>query len=648
MVLGRERSATESGVFRRLSLVALLAWVGLGSDGISSSCYGPEEAFLALGGHHYLALILAAMTAFTVLVISASYMQIIEAFPTGGGAYVVASKFLSPGVGMVAGSALVVDYVLTITISIASGADAVFSLLPMEWHEYKLAATFLVLASLTILNMRGVKESVVPLVPIFIAFLLTHAAAILFALGSHLSDFPTVVENTTRDLRASVNQLGLVGVCFLLLHAYSLGGGTYTGIEAVSNGLPLLREPRVETGRRTMIYMAASLAFIAGGLILGYLLYRIEPEAGKTLNAVLFDAVARDGLGGHAFAVVALFSEAMILLVAAQTGFLDGPRVLANMALDGWMPNRFSLLSDRLVTQNGILLMGAASAGLLWISKGAVEFLVVLYSINVFLVFSLSQLGMVRHWWKERRDAKGWRSKLLMNGLGLVLTGFILLTVVVIKFHEGGWLTLVVTSLVVALAVLVKRHYFRTRRLLGRLDALVTADIARPAKITRVGSPHGSSGTTPADHTAVILVSGFQGLGLHTLFSIIRLFPGHFTNFVFIEVGLIDAGRFKGSSEIENLRQSLREDLTRYEDLMRSHGYSATGLYGLGTDVTDEVEQLATQVVGTFPNSVLFAGQLVFPRDTWVTRILHNYTAFAVQRRLYHLGIPVVILPCRM
>ncbi len=181
VLLGKARSPTDPHVFHKLSLVAFLAWVGLGSDGISSSCYGPEEAFRALGQHTALAIFLALMTAVTVFVISASYSQIIEQFPGGGGAYIVASKLLSPTVGMVAGSALVVDYVLTITVSVASGASAVFSFLPANWAEGRLSVAFVALIVLDRAEPARVKESVLPIIPLFVVFMLTHIFVILYA-----------------------------------------------------------------------------------------------------------------------------------------------------------------------------------------------------------------------------------------------------------------------------------------------------------------------------------------------------------------------------------------------------------------------------------------------------------------------------------
>jgi amino acid transporter len=640
--VGKERKPTEPGIFHHLTIGAFLAWIGLGSDGISSSCYGPQEAFLALGGHHYLGILLALMTAVTVFVISTSYKQIIRLFPSGGGGYIVASKLLSPKLGMFSGCALLVDYVLTITVSIASGADAVFSFLPLEWHEFKLSATMAMMIILIVLNLRGIRESVKPLVPIFLLFIATHAIVIIYGILSNAGNIPSVIHQTRSEFGASVSQLGVLGVFVLLMRAYSMGGGTYTGIEAVSNGLPILRNPKVETGRRTMTLMAASLAFMAGGLIIGYLLLNVEPAQGKTLNAVLIGRVAAGFPLSKIFILGTLLSEALILLVAAQTGFLDGPRVLSNMAMDGWMPSRFAIISDRLVTQNGILLMGIASLILVYLSKGSVVFMLVLYSMNVFFTFSMSQLGMVRHWWLERRMEKTWKSKIIINGIGLLLTSSILTAFVILKFHEGGWLTILVTSSVIIFAFAVKRHYTKTHRAIKRIDFKIPIPSGKEARKSAVHSPD------KAEDTAIILVNGFTNTGLHTLFTVQKLFKGTFKNFVFLQTGLVDTGRFKSSGEIENLKKNISGELKKYVELMQSYGYYAESSFSIGTDVVNEIEKLAEKMVRKYPRNMLFAGQVVFPKETFFSRLLHNYTAFAVQKRLYKKGIPVVILPIKL
>src|SRR5512139_2254848 len=200
LILGGKHDIHDTSIFHRLSLIAFFAWIGLGADGLSSSCYGPEEAFIALQGHTYLSVVIALMTAFTIFIIAASYSQIIELFPTGGGGYLVASKLLSPSAGMVSGSALLIDYVLTITISVASGADALFSFLPPAWLPYKLTFALFGVLVLTLMNMRGVKESVLPLVPIFLTFVITHAFIIGYAVIMNLGSFGNVAAATRADV----------------------------------------------------------------------------------------------------------------------------------------------------------------------------------------------------------------------------------------------------------------------------------------------------------------------------------------------------------------------------------------------------------------------------------------------------------------
>jgi amino acid transporter len=650
LVIGGKHNIEDTSIFHKLSLIAFFAWVGLGADGLSSSCYGPEETFLALQGHLYLSVFVAIMSGLTVLIIAASYSQIIELFPTGGGGYLVASKLLSPSVGMVSGSALLIDYVLTITISVASGADALFSFLPPAWLPYKLTFALLGVLMLTVMNMRGVKESVLPLVPIFLTFVITHAFIIGYAVVTNIGSFGEIVSATRADVARSQAEIGMGGMIFLLLRAYSMGAGTYTGIEAVSNGLPILREPKVLTGKRTMRYMAISLAFTVMGLIIAYLLYRVTPQSGKTLNAVLFEAMTRGWGGtGTAFVFITLLSEAALLFIAAQAGFLDGPRVLANMALDRWFPTKFAMLSDRLVSQKGIILMGGSALVTMILTNGSVKYLVVLYSINVFITFFLSQFGMVRHWWKARGKEQHWEKKLFINGVGMTLTFFILVTVTVLKFHEGGWITLLLTGTLVGLAFLTQRHYRNTFKLLHRLDELVKVAEPSGPEFSRPGPDRDLKVKyDPQDKTAIMLVNGFNGLGLHTLFSVIRLFGGTFRNFVFVQVGVADAGNFKGVEEVTHLKAEVKKDLDRYVSYMRRHGYYAAGYTSFGTDVVDEVDRIMPEILERFPNAILFGGQLVFPKTTFLSNVFHNYTIFAVQRRFYSKGIPVVVLPIRV
>ena len=647
--LGKSKDPLDASTFHQISLIAFLAWVGLGADGLSSSAYGPEEAFRALGaGHESLALYLAAATAITVLVISFSYSQIIELFPHGGGGYTVVSQLLGPKWGLISGSALVVDYVLTISISIAAGVDAVYSFLPANWGAAKLGVGLAFVGLLIWLNMRGIKESIKVLVPIFLVFVATHLLLIVYGLATHAQNAGPILASTVQETRGTIQSLGLWPFMVLLLTAYSMGGGTYTGIEAVSNGLNQLREPRVRTGRRTMAYMALSLAFTAGGILALYMLWNVRHVEGKTMNAVLTEAVFGGwtvaGIPvGQGLVYVTLISEGLLLFVAAQAGFIDGPNVLANMASDSWMPHRFANLSVRLVRQNGVLLMGAAALGILWYTGGDVSKLVVLYSINVFITFTLSQFSMSKHWWSERRRGDWrWLRKLLINGTGTVLTATILVATMIIKFSQGGWVTMVITGALIAVCWLVHRHYDNVKLALRRLDDLLVG-LPMPDE-TPIGALRDVNGPT-----AVLLVSGYGGLGIHAIFSIRKLFRSQeFKNFIFVSVGQIDSSRFKGAEEIEAFRENMEADLRRYVGLAQKFGYYSEFRYSMGTDRVNGLERICTQLAEEYVEPVYFCGKLVFARENNFTKFLHNQTALELQRRLMFAGLNTIVVPVRV
>jgi amino acid transporter len=644
-LIGRPKNLLDPHIHHSLALIAFFAWVGLGSDGLSSSSYGPEEAFLHLGGHQHLAIFLALATVLTIFLISASYGQIIELFPSGGGGYLVATKLLGTYPGVVSGSALVVDYILTIAISVASGCDAIFSFLPPSLVPLKIGVELFIIIGLTALNLRGVKESVQVLLPIFVAFVITHVVLILQGILGHSTALPHLLADTARDTQSAVSDLGLLGVIFVFLRAFSLGGGTFTGIEAVSNSTDILREPRVETGKRTMLYMAFSLSFVSGGILLCYLLNGVGHVEGKTLNATLWEIITRGWVVGGidlspAIVVITLLSEGALLFVAAQTGFVAGPRTLAAMAVDHWVPKRMAHLSERLVTQNGILAMGAAAALVLLYTRGAVKLLVIMYSINVFMTFTLSQLGMVRHWWNERHTLKHWRKRMIIASLGTAVTGGILVITAVVKFGEGGWVTLVATAALIGFCFVVRRHYHRVRAMLSSLDEVLTnLPLPEPKEMPEL-SPDGP--------TAIVLVESYAGLGIHTLLSVQRMFPRHFKNFVFCAVGLVDSGQFKGTADVQALENKVRHDLEQYVNLAQRMGYYAEYRYTLGTDLIEELEHMCMDLIKEFRRSVVFAGQLVFQRENLFTRTLHHETAFSIQRRLQFGGVQVIILPIRV
>ena len=646
-IIGRAKAIQDKSIFHKLTLVAFFAWVGLGADGISSSCYGPEEAFRNLQGHTSLAIFVALGSVLTIFVISSSYNQIIQLFPNGGGGYLVGTKLLSPTIGMISGSALIIDYILTITISISSGADALFSFFPETWQVFKLPFALTGVCFMIIINLRGVKESVLTLTPIFVVFIVTHLISIAYGILVHSADFSSLVSNTTREIHTTSSQLGVIATFFIILRAYSLGAGTFTGIEAVSNGMPILREPKVNTARKTMLLMAFSLSFMVLGLMVSYMLYDLEPDSHKTLNAILIERLSSgwSPFWARGFTLITLLSEAALLFVAAQAGFLDGPRIMANMANDHWFPKRFAALSDRLVTMNGVLMMGIASIILMVVTKGSVSLLVVLYSINVFITFSISQLGMVKHWWQSRKEQSEWRKKLTINGIGLLLTTFILLSVIILKFRQGGWATLLITGILVFLAFNIRRHYFGVALKLQklRLNAFSEIEGIDGNGYQRRGIPF-----KPDGNTAIILVSGFGGTGLYTFLRILENFRGVYSNFVFIRVGIINSAIYRGISELEHFKEQVKEDGKKYVRVANQYGFYGKSIWTLGTDPVNEVYRIVKKIRPKLNGAAFFGGQLVFAKTFYLSKLLHNHTIFSIQKRFFKFGIPVVIFPIKV
>ena len=638
VLIGAPRDVADRSIFHKLALVPLLAWIGLGSDALSSCAYGPEEAFKFLHGHEYLALPLAAATALTVCLLAAAYSALIESFPTGGG-YGVATRMLGRHTGLVSGAALVLDYVFTIAISLAAATAAFFSLLPPEYARWRTPVALTAIALLTLLNLRGVREPVYALAPAFAVFLIVHALLIGAGIVLQLPHAPAVAREIGAGFLSGWDGLGALGMLTLFIGAFVIGGGTYTGIEAVSNGLPLLREPRIANAKRTLLYIAVSLATMAAGLIVCYLLWDVRPQAGRTMNATLATAVFGGWPGGTALVWCAMLSAAALLFAAAQAGFVGGPRVVANMAVDGWMPRKYAALSERLTTGNAVLVMAYGAVLAVVVTGGEIEQLVIIYAISVFLTFFLSMLGMLRYWVRVKQGSPKRRRRIVLFATATFVCGVVLAHACV--NHAPGALLAGGAILVISvIGILINGHYrgvtMALIKLYRQLEDIPTATTVDPGPVDA------------KKPVAAILVSGYNGIGVHTVLNAMRAFPGHFNSVVFISVGVIDSGSFKGEDAVDELKHKVEGDLARYVQLARSQGLPATSVFSMGTDVVDEAEGLCLQVAKDYPKTTFFAGKVVFRRENWYHRWLHNDAGIALLRRLQLAGRVVVVLPARL
>jgi K+ transporter len=286
--------------------------------------------------------------------------------------------------------------------------------------------------------------------------------------------------------------------------------------------------------------------------------------------------------------------------------------------------------------------MGLAALVILWYTKGNVSMLVVLYSINVFITFTLSQYAMFKHWWTVKTQQADWKIRFFINFIGFLLTSVILVATTIIKFTQGGWVTLVITGAFIGICLATERHYRGVKQALKRLDDLLV-NLPFPEEAPAYVPPQ------PEGPTAVLLVNGYNGLGIHAIFSIKKLFRAQeFKNFIFVSVGQIDSSKFKGAEELEGLRTKITDDLDRYVDLAKRMGYYSERRYGLGTDRVSELTKLCSSIADDFVEPVFFCGKLVFAREDNFTKMLHNQTAMEIQRRLMFAGLNTIVVPVRV
>jgi amino acid transporter len=640
----KRRDPMRWETWRHAALIAVLAWAGVGADSLSSANYGPEEAYKAMAGHEPLVLWLALVTAATVVIISMAYVQIIALFPNGGGGYQSATRLVHPFAGLISGSALVVDYSLTIAISVAAASDALLSLAPADFQPLKPWLLAGGLCLLLGLNLRGVREAITILAPIFFIFLIIHVLLIvagLVARADHLIEGVVVAERTAERV---IDQQGLWTLIAILGAAYASGAGTYTGIEALSNNSHALKAPRAQTGARAMALIAVTLAVVAGGIMLLYTVWLPTPEPGRTLNAVVFGSTLEQLFPGSPWfqqgaLAVAMTSAALLLLVAANSGFLGGPAVLAAMAIDKWAPHGFAHLSSRLVAQNGILAMGMAAGAILLLTGGVVHSLVILYSINVFLTFTLSLTGLVRHGFRHRGRSKGWRTRLTIATLALIVAASILVTLFIAKFFQGAWIAVLLTGLLASCGYWVRDHY---RRFDATMEQTFDALLARPGAVAE--PPRNA----PMKRPVGVVTGPHGGAGLHALMHAQRLFRGQFDSVVIISAGEVDAEAYGGHEALERLKQDVGERCAKIVAWCRDHGLPAKVYTGFSTDAVQTLEKLCVKAQADYPNIVFVATRPITRPHGWASTIMHGGTALSLQRRLHAHDAPLIVLPMRV
>ena len=484
------------------------------------------------------------------------------------------------------------------------------------------------------------------LLPILLGFIVNHFLLIIYGIFAHRHGISELVPQALNESYEMKNSLGWFMLLSIFLKAFSMGGGTYTGLEAVSNNVNTLSEPRVRTAKITMFLVAISLAFMAAGIILIYLLWGVNKVDGQTLNATVFYAITSNlsygdlNIGAIAVPIVLIF-EAGLLVVAANAGFLAGPNVIANMASDEWMPKSFSSLSSRLVVKNGVLFMAISAIATLIITQGSVHILVVLYSINVFITFSLSLLGLSIYWIRHRRRKREWLSKFSIAVIGFVVCFAILAITIFEKFYEGGWITILITSVFVMIGLTIRNTYERFKRNLTQKETMFYS----------YGSESCEQNNEAIDKsapTAAIIVDQTFGSGMNCLLEIKKLFPGIFKNFIFVTVGELDSNTFSEEKRWRDMRRRTKTVLNKYKNYCNANGRFAKAYIGYDTDIVEKLSQLTDRVAKDYQNVVFFGTKFIFDNENIFTQILFNHVPYIMQRRLHVKGLNMVILPMKI
>jgi amino acid transporter len=477
--------ATRQLVHERLSKLKALAVFS--SDLLSSSAYATEEILLILilagTGAFNMSIPIALAIAALVAMVATSYRQTIRAYPSGGGAYIVAKDNLGTLPGLTAGASLLVDYVLTVAVSVAAGVAAITSAAP-ALHDERVLLGVLFIGLITLGNLRGLRESgTIFAIPAYI-FIASFGSMLVVGLVRALLDTGLQASAPPNPVAVGTQGVGL----FLILRAFSSGSAALTGIEAVSNGVPNFKPPESKNAATVLIWMAVILTtFFVGLTVLAHQL-QVLPSETKTVVAQVGETV----LGKTPLFYILQAATAMILVLAANTSFNGLPVLASVMARDGFLPRLFTFRGDRLALSYGIAALGAASAGLLVIFTGDVHRLIPLYAVGVFTGFTLSQSGMVLHWRKTRE--KGWTRALAINGAGAVATGVVALIIAYTKFTHGAWISILGIVFLTYFFTVIRHHYRRVDKQL---------EFISPVK-ARTGPQgireHGQVVLVPVDH----------------------------------------------------------------------------------------------------------------------------------------------------
>ncbi len=583
-----ESLPTSASIHERLSNATGLAV--LASDALSSVAYATQETLLVLllAGSSSLSLSLpiSGIIVLLLAIVALSYRQTIKAYPNGGGAYIVARENLGTYPGLIAAASLMIDYILTVTVSISAGIAALTSAVP-SLRPYTVELCLVCIVLIMFANLRGLRESG----KIFMVPTYAFIVGIFILIGTGLYQQATGHVLPTLENIPAKESLGL----FLIARAFAAGCTALTGVEAISDGVLAFKPPEWKNARLTLTYLGVILGFMFLGISYLAHIYQVIPREDETLLSVL----GKDIFGVGIFYYYLQAATLLILLLAANTSYADFPRLCYFLSRDGFLPRQLSLLGDRLVYSNGINLLSLCAALLIIIFRGDTTAVIPLYAVGVFTSFTLSQSGMVIHWFKER--GKGWQASAVMNGIGAVATTLVLSVIVATKFLLGAWVVVVTIPIVVSLFLAIRRHY---RYVAARLS------IQGIAPRSYLPIPKVKAVT----HPAVVLVGQLHRGTLDAL-DYARLISDEVVA-VHVDIGLTDRAKLQAAW------QDLQSDIPL--EILESPYRS------VGDALTHFLTLFEEQRPGVFLTLIIPA----FVTKNWWEGLLHNQTAFFLKAAL--------------
>ena len=534
---------------------------------------------------------LAFAVATLLLIVSISYRQTIYAYPSGGGAYIVAKDNLGIGPGLVAGASLLVDYVLTVAVSVAAGVAAITSAFP-RLFEHRVAIGILCVTLITLANLRGIRESGALFAPPTYFFIASIAALLLTGF------FRTQILGLPPAPPPAIEAVEPITI-FLLLRAFSSGCTALTGVEAISNAIPAFREPESRNASITLGWMAA----ILGSLFLGITVLAHRLNVVPVPEETVLSQLARSVFGSGILYYAVQVATALILVLAANTSFADFPRLASFLARDGFLPRQLANRGDRLVFSNGIIALGLVASLLIVIFQGSTHAIIPLYAVGVFLSFTLSQLGMVRHWYAT--PERGWQLKMLINLTGGLTTGVVMLVIAGTKFAHGAWAVVILIPLMCIAFQGVKKHY---------------------TTVAKELSLEGFRPKAPTGHSVVVLISGVHRGVLEALQYARAISP----NVTAVSVE-IDA------DAMERIRERWRQF---------GMGIPLTVLKSNYRSVVKPLLDYLDDFREKNPNQVVTVILPEFIASRWWHHLLHNQTAFLIKGALlFRPGVIVTSVP---